>query len=135
MKLLIVDDEKSLGEMYSLLFTNHGYEVKTSNNGLSAITDAVDFLPDVVLLDILMPEMNGYDFLDALKNNTSLHPVVIICSNLGEQTEIDRALQHGADGFLQKSEYTGEQLLEAVERIYTETVQKRAGTDKKPVEV
>lgn len=125
MKLLMVDDNKSICEMYSTLFKANGYEVTTSENGLSAITDAVDVKPDVVLLDILMPEMNGYQFLDALKNNTSMNPVVIILSNLGEQIEIDRALQHGADAYLQKSEYVGKNLVEAVNHAYMEALQKR----------
>lgn len=122
MKIHIVDDNKRICDMYTTLFSSKGYEVKTSSNGLTAITDAVDYSPDIVLLDILMPEMNGYQFLDALKNNTSMNPVVIILSNLGEQIEIDRAMQHGADGYLQKSDYTGQELVDAVNKIYTETL-------------
>ena len=125
MKLLIVDDNKSICEMYSTLFNEHGYEVFSSDNGLNAITDVVDIKPDVILLDILMPEMNGYQFLDALKNNTSMRPVVIILSNLGEKIEIDRALQHGADAYLQKSDYVGKNLVEAVNHEYTEALNRR----------
>jgi CheY-like chemotaxis protein len=125
MKILVVDDEKSLRELYDVLFRTGGYEVKTSSNGLTAITDVVDFRPDVVLLDIMMPEMNGYGFLDALQNNTSLRPVVMVFSNLGEQTEIDRAMSHGADAYLRKSDFTGEQLVSAVSRVYTDVLTKR----------
>lgn len=127
MKVLIVDDNKSLCDMYATLFSSNGYTVATSPNGLVAITDAVDFQPDVVLLDIMMPEMNGYDFLEALQHNTSLDPVVIIFSNLGEQLEIDRALQHGADAYLQKSNYVGKNLIEAVQALYAKCIsEKRA---------
>lgn len=125
MKLLLVDDNQSLCEMYTILFTASGYEVKTSPNGLAAITDAVDFKPDIVLLDILMPEMSGYGFLDALNNNTSMRPVVIILSNLGEQVEIDRALGHGADAYLQKSDYVGKTLVEKVQKLYKQILEKR----------
>ena len=125
MKILVVDDDKSICEIFTVLFSSHGYEVKTSRDGLSAITEAVEFKPDIVLLDIMMPVMSGYDFLDMLKNNTSMGPVVVVCSNIGEQTEINRATQHGADGFLQKSDYIGETLVQAVEAIYAETTAKR----------
>ena len=125
MKILVVDDEKSLRELYDVLFRSEGNEVMTSSNGLSAITDVVDFQPDVVLLDIMMPEMNGYGFLDALNNNTSLRPVVIIFSNLGEQTEIDRAKSHGADFFIQKSEYTGTELINMVSKVYSDVMEQR----------
>lgn len=128
MKILIVDDNKSICEMYTTLFQSQGYDVKTSSDGLTAITDAVDYVPDIVLLDILMPEMNGYQFLDALKVNTSMDPVVIILSNLGEQIEIDRAMQHGADGYLQKSDYTGQVLVDAVNKLYTEALYRRQAT-------
>lgn len=125
MKILVVDDEKSLRELYDLLFRSGGHEVLTSSNGLIAITDVVDFRPDVVLLDIMMPEMNGYGFLDALMNNTSLRPVVIIFSNLGEQTEIDRAKAHGADYFIQKSDYSGVELIELVNKVYASVMEQR----------
>lgn len=125
MKLLVVDDERSLCDLYELLFSSNGFDVKTSANGLSAITDVVDFQPDVVLLDIMMPEMSGYGFLDALKNNTSLRPVVIVFSNLGEQTEIDRAKSHGADAYLRKSDYSGSDLIEAVTTIHSDVTSGR----------
>ena len=112
--------------MYQVLFQSEGHEVRTSSNGLNAITDAVDYRPDVVLLDIMMPELNGFGFLDALNNNTSLHPVVIVFSNIGEQIQIDRALERGADAYLQKSDYSGAELLDAVNRVYVEALQKRA---------
>lgn len=125
MKVLIVDDNPSLCEMYTILLKSNGYEAMSCHDGLEAITTIVDFQPDVVLLDIMMPEMNGHEFLEALTHNTSLDPVIIVFSNIGEQVEIDRALEYGADAFLQKSDYTGKDLVDAIGKIYNDTVAKR----------
>lgn len=125
MKLLIVEDDNALREIYSVFFQQAGYEVALSENGLTAITQAVEFVPDIVLLDIMMPEMDGYEFLQALKNNTSMDPVVIVCSNLGESLEIERALQSGADTYLQKSNYSGLELVQAVGDAYHQAMLRR----------
>ena len=118
MKLHIVEDDHSLREIYNTLFEAAGHTVKTSPNGLEAISGISEFKPDAVLLDIMMPEMDGYAFLDALSNNTSLTPVVIVCSNLSDQTDIDRAMTRGADYYLRKSDYVGNQLVDAVTAAY-----------------
>jgi CheY-like chemotaxis protein len=67
-KVLIVEDDEDLQQIYKYAFEDGGYEVKLSKDGLQGINDAADYIPDVVLLDIMMPEMNGYQFLDALNN-------------------------------------------------------------------
>ncbi len=118
MKVHIVEDNEDLRGLYEVLFTNAGHEVRTSDNGLNALTEIIDFHPDTVLLDIMMPEMDGYTFLQTLTNNTSLTPVVIVCSNLTEQTDIDRALSHGAHFYLRKSDYIGDELVKAVQAAY-----------------
>lgn len=118
MKILIIEDNKDLQTIYKDLFTQAGYEVLMSDNGLAGITDAVEVLPDIILLDIMTPELDGYDFLSALKNNTSMRPLVIVCSNLSQQADIDRAMESGADAYLKKSDYIGADLVKAVENLY-----------------
>ena len=118
MKILIIEDNKDLQTIYKDLFTQAGYEVLMSDNGLAGITEAVEVLPDIILLDIMTPELDGYDFLSALKNNTSMRPLVIVCSNLSQQADIDRAMESGADAYLKKSDYIGADLVKAVENLY-----------------
>lgn len=118
MKILIIEDNKDLQTIYKDLFTQAGYEVLMSDNGLAGITDAVEVLPDIILLDIMTPELDGYDFLSALRNNTSMRPLVIVCSNLSQQADIDRAMESGADAYLKKSDYIGNDLVKAVENLY-----------------
>lgn len=129
MKLHVVEDDNSLREIYKTLFETAGHTVKASPNGLEAISEIAEFHPDVVLLDIMMPEMDGYAFLDALTNNTSLTPVIIICSNLSDQTDIDRAMTRGADYYLRKSDYIGNQLVDAVIAAYETALTKHRHTN------
>ncbi len=125
MKIQLIEDNEDLREIYTQLFESAGHTVKSNNNGLNGITEMVEDQPDVVLLDIMMPEMDGYEFLHALKNNTSMEPMVIACSNLSQQSDIDRALQSGADVFLKKSDYMGDALVQEVEKRYMEFLENK----------
>ncbi len=113
-KVLIVEDNTDLQEIYKIAFEDAGYEVKVSGDGLIGITEIVDYKPNVVLLDIMMPEMSGYEFLEALKNNTSLKVPVVVVSNLAQEQDRQRALDAGADMYLVKAEYDGPDLVEKV---------------------
>jgi len=113
-KILIVEDNDDLQQIYKFSFESGGYEVKISGNGLIGITEIVDYKPDVVLLDIMMPEMNGFEFLEALKNNTTISVPVVVVSNLTQEQEKQKAMANGADLYLIKSDYEGPDLVEKI---------------------
>jgi DNA-binding response OmpR family regulator len=114
-KILIVEDNEDLQQIYKSSFESAGYEVKISGNGLIGITDVVDYSPSIVLLDIMMPEMNGFEFLEALKNNTSLKIPVIVISNLTQEQEKEKAAKNGASMYLIKSDYEGPDLVAKID--------------------
>lgn len=114
-KVLIIEDNKDIQELMQYAFEDAGYEVKTSNDGLLGITDIVDYQPSVVVLDIMMPEMNGYDFLSALKNNTSMIVPVVVVSNLAQEEDKQKALDAGASLFLVKADYEMTDLVKKIE--------------------
>ncbi len=122
-KILIIEDNTDIQQLYRYAFEAEGYDVKTSNNGLDGITDAVELVPDIILLDVMMPEMNGFEVLEALKNNTSLKLHVIVISNLTQDQEKQKALQRGADMYLIKSDYEGPDLVAKVS-AYLESLKK-----------
>jgi CheY-like chemotaxis protein len=68
--------------MYELAFQSKGYEVTRALDGLTGVTKAVTLRPDVIILDIMMPNMDGFEVLQALRNNTSLRSLIITNSNL-----------------------------------------------------
>lgn len=118
MKLLIIEDNKDLQGIYQHNFQAAGHTVAVADNGLDGLNVAVEFQPDIVLLDIMTPEMDGYGFLTALHNNTSLTPFVVACSNISQADDIEAAKQAGAEVFLRKSDYVGAELIKAVEEAY-----------------
>jgi DNA-binding response OmpR family regulator len=127
-RVLIIEDNEDIQQLYQYAFEESGYEVKISGNGLNGINDVVEYVPDVVLLDIMMPEMNGFEFLEALKNNTSLKvqiPIVVL-SNLTQEHEKEKALQNGADLYLVKSDYEGLDLVEKINSFLKEYYEKNS---------
>jgi CheY-like chemotaxis protein len=113
-KIMIIEDNTDLQEIYKLNFTKAGYDVRIAGDGLSGITQAIEFEPDVVLLDIMMPEMNGVEFLKTLRNNTSKRYPIIVSTNISDQYIFDECMKLGVKAVLLKSEYNGQQLVDKV---------------------
>lgn len=113
-KIMIIDDDRDLQEIYKLNFQMAGYEVLQEMDGLDGISSVVDKKPDVILLDILMPNMDGFAFLRAMKENTSINIPVIVCSNLSDKDTYSKATAAGAAGILLKVDYSGKQLVDKV---------------------
>lgn len=104
--ILIIEDNKSINEMYQIAFSQAWCTVVSAFDWLEGITKASTLKPDIILLDLMMPNMDGLEVLKVLKNNTSLHTKVIVNSNLEWVDEENRARALWADGFLKKSAYT-----------------------------
>lgn len=116
-KILIVEDNADLQELYKIYFEMEGFEVHQKFDGLWGIAEIVDLKPDVVLLDIMMPQMNGFEVLEVLRDQSSIRIPIIVCSNLSQQTDIDKALEAGADEYIRKSDYDGKQIVDKVVEI------------------
>jgi len=117
-KICIVEDEPALLEMYNMKFTAEGYQVLTANNGEDGLKMIQKSNPDLVLLDLVMPRMDGYQVLAALrKNSETLKTKVYIFSNLGQSSEVERGIAEGADGYFVKSNLTPSQLAVEVGKI------------------
>ena len=117
-KILIVEDESFIAEMYKIKFESYGYEVATACDGEEGIQVANKFMPDLVLLDLMMPHKDGYQTLKELREDERTRSLkVFILSNLGQKEEIDRGVKMGADGFFVKAHLTPTQLLGKVNEI------------------
>lgn len=115
-KIIIAEDEPVLIEMYKLYFERAGYEVLKADNGRECIDFVKKEKPDIILLDILMPKIDGWEVLRQLKTDpeTKLIPILVF-SNLGQTQEIQKGLDLGADDYVIKSDMTPKELLEKVE--------------------
>jgi DNA-binding response OmpR family regulator len=116
-RVMIIEDDPGLQEIYKINFESAGYEVLIEGDGLSGISEVVDKQPSVILLDIMMPNMNGFDFLKAVKENTDLDIPVIVCSNLSDKETQDKAFASGASAVLLKVDYSGKELVQKVEAV------------------
>ncbi len=99
-KLLVVDDKAEIRKLLKSYFTQEGFDVVTAADGQEALFIARQEKPDLVLLDLMMPEMNGYDFLRAF-NRESNTPVIILTAKLDESDKV-LGLELGADDYVVK---------------------------------
>jgi len=116
-KILIIEDEPGLLEMYRLYFERAGYQVFDVLSGQLGLEAAKEKKPDLILLDILMPDLNGYEVIKKLKSDpeTSKIPILVF-SNLAQVEEIQKGLALGADDYIVKTDLTPKELLAKVEQ-------------------
>ena len=102
-KILVVDDEEDVLDVLRLVLAKSGYEVLTATSGMEGLTQAESQLPDLILLDIMMQQMDGWEVLKLLKldERTSSIPVVILSARV-EPKDMIRGLQEGAIDYVTK---------------------------------
>lgn len=102
--ILIVEDEASLRDAYTTILKKEGYKIENASDGLKAQEVLKDFEPDLILLDLRMPNMSGIEFLKKY-NPVAKHPKVkiIVFSNLDTENEIDEAYNYGAHKYMLKA--------------------------------
>lgn len=115
-KILIIEDNPDILEMYSVAFVSKWYDISLATDGLSGMTKAVTFRPEIIILDIMMPHMDGFEVLHTLKNNTSIQATIIVNTNLEWVDEEKRVKALWADYFLRKSHYTPLDVVGIVEK-------------------
>ena len=106
-KLLLIEDDSLMIRMYQRKFEYVGFELQTALNGEDGLVKVKEFMPDLVLLDIMMPKMNGLEVLKALKADPEEEirniPVVLLTNLGGSQDDVDKGLELGAVAYLVKS--------------------------------
>lgn len=114
-KILLVEDDTALASVYRSRLELEGFTVDEVNNGEEALSKAVDFKPDLILLDAMMPKISGFDVLDILRNTPETSNVrVVMLTALSQAKDKERAESLGADDYLVKSQVV---IGDVVERI------------------
>lgn len=117
-KILIVEDDPSISLMYQKAFTFEGFEVTTSFDGAGVYEQVVANPPSIILLDIILPTVNGLQVLGKLKADPATQNIpVIMLSNLDSMKEIDEAIALGAVKYITKGNYEPVQVVELVKKI------------------
>ncbi|RJQ37531.1 DNA-binding response regulator [Candidatus Parcubacteria bacterium] len=115
MKILIVDDDPFVVEMYGLKLKSAGHTVESAEDGQRGMEMIMRGGWDVVLLDIVLPILDGFEVLEALRRRGAAHPPIILLTNVGERADIDRGLLLGAADYLVKTHFTPAEVLAKVE--------------------
>jgi DNA-binding response OmpR family regulator len=114
-KIAIVEDDQAISQMYRIKFEAEGYEVETAENGRLGLELAKTMQPDIILLDLMMPEMTGEEMLEELRKTTwGKETKVVILTNMGEQEIPPRVRELNVVAFILKADMTPRQVAEVV---------------------
>ncbi len=114
-KILLVEDDEGLAEVYKARLDAEGFDVYHCDNGESALSDAIKYRPNLILLDVMMPKISGFDVLDILHNTPETSGIkIIMLTALSQESDKDRAQELGADDYLVKSQVV---ITDVIERI------------------
>lgn len=111
-KILVVEDDIFLGDVLMQKLKAAGYDVQLARDGASGLKQLRDWKPELVLLDIILPQMNGYELLEAKQKDATIASIpVIVISNSGQPVEINRALALGVKDYLVKAQFDPEEVI------------------------
>jgi len=117
-KILIVEDDPLMSRMYQKIFTFEKFEVEMAGDGEIGLAQVPIFNPTIILLDVMMPKMNGLEVLDKLKANPATKSIpVIMLTNLAGQQDAEAALAKGAVKYIIKSEHEPKEVVDLVKGI------------------
>ncbi|MEK7503213.1 MAG: response regulator [Patescibacteria group bacterium] len=120
MKALIIDDDDFLLDIYSTKFRESGFEVEISKEGKDVESKAREFNPDLILLDLVMPNIDGFEILKILKKDgVAPNAKISILSNLDQKENIDKGLSLGADDYIIKADFTPSEVVERAKKLLT----------------
>jgi len=116
--ILIVEDDKFLRELMSRKLNNSGFNVEVAIDGKEALKKIKEKKYEIILLDLVLPGMDGFEILGEIKkdNETKNIPVIIL-SNLGQEEEVERGLKLGAEDYLIKAHFTPDEIINKIEEI------------------
>jgi len=114
-KILLVEDEEIMIGLLQKKLTNEGYEISVARDGEEGLKAMREVRPDLVLLDIIMPKMGGFEVMEEMGKDKNLKDIpVIVISNSGQPVEIDKAQRLGAKDWLIKTEFDPQEVLNKV---------------------
>ena len=119
-RILIADDEPNIVVSLEFLMRQRGYEVKVVQNGEEALRAVAEFGPDLVLLDVMMPRMSGYDLCQRVRENPAWHGIkIVMLSAKGRDIEVKKGIAVGADAYVTKP-FATKDLIEKVQELLGE---------------
>jgi DNA-binding response OmpR family regulator len=120
-KILIVEDDRFLRELIVQKLTKEGYQTTEAVDGEEGLKKAKEEKPDLALLDLILPGIDGFEVLAEIKKDSSISAIpVIILSNLGQKDDIEKGMSLGATDYMIKAHFTPGEIIEKIKAILKE---------------
>lgn len=114
--IILAEDEEFLARAYLNVFNHNNLEVIRAKDGEDALEKIKEHKPSLLLLDIIMPKLSGFDVLETMQKDETIQTPTIILSNLGQQNDIDKALALGAKDYIIKANSTPDEVIEVIKK-------------------
>lgn len=115
-RILWVEDDLALASLFIVRMQMEGFIVHHCEDGEAGLEALKEFTPDLVLLDLMVPGLSGFDVLETIRNTPGMQPKIVVLSAMGQQEDKDRALKLGADDYLVKSQLSLDDIMHALHR-------------------
>jgi DNA-binding response OmpR family regulator len=117
-KILIIEDDPFLSEMYATKFSQSGFQAEIAADGIKGMKKIEASKPDLILLDIVLPKLDGFEILKRIKKDSKLKEIpVILLTNLGQKNEVEKGLALGANEYIIKAHFTPTAVVAKVKEI------------------
>lgn len=117
-KILIVDDDPFILDMYVIKFKEQGFQIDTATDGKMALEKIKTNSPDILLLDVVMPKMDGFDVIKKIQESKAPRTFkVLFLTNFGQKEDVERGMQMGADGYIIKAHFTPSEVVAKVKEL------------------
>ena len=119
--ILVIEDDKSYGNVFKRKLNHEGFETEWAPNGKAGIEKIEDKTPDLIILDLMMPKLDGFGVLEELKDKDLLGEIkIIVATNLSQEADIDKVKNAGADDYFVKSNLSISEMVEKVKEVLEE---------------
>jgi len=114
---LVVEDDNFLIKAYEAHLAKAGFHVRTALDGVEAVESLKKVMPDIILLDLVMPRMDGFDVLEEMQKKSEWKKIpIVVVSNLGQESDRDRSLKLGAVEYIVKSDFSLQQTVDLISK-------------------
>jgi DNA-binding response OmpR family regulator len=121
--VLIIEDDSYISDMYKIKLESENFEVVIANDGIVGIKILEKQKPDIILLDIVMPKVDGFSVLKTIKKNSELKEIpVILLTNLSQKESVERGFELGADGYIIKAHFTPSEVIGKIKDILKKNI-------------
>ena len=117
-KIFLIEDDQFLADIYTTKFKEAGFDIEVIGDGEGVLLRIKEEKPDLLLLDIVLPHMDGWEIIRSIKETDELKDLkVVILSNLGQKNEVEKGLKLGAVKYLIKAHFTPKEIVEEIKKI------------------